>query len=279
MISRFHIKKISKCLFDKIHVNLIILREFITTFLILIFGIILNLTLIIIQARMGSKRLPGKVMMKIEDKPLLYYVINQVKGSKYNSEIVVATTNLHDDDEIALYSKTQNVKVFQGNENDVLDRFYQCAKKLSNEPIVRICADSPFVDYHLIDECIQKFEDSEFDYVSNTIIKHGETWKEDQNGYPLGTSVEVFSFRTLEKAWDESINKFEREHVTEYITKHPEKFRLGFISNSEDLSSYRIVVDFQKDFDLTQKIIGGLPPDSRYTISQVISFLKKFECI
>jgi len=261
-------------LFDKIHVNLIILGEFITTFLILNFEIILNLTLIIIQARMGSKRLPGKVMMKIKDKPLLHYVINQVKGSKYNSEIVVATTNLSDDNEIALYSKTQNVKVFRGNENDVLDRFYQCAKKLTNEPIVRICADSPFVDYHLIDECIQKFENLEFDYISNTIKKEGNTWNNDTNGYPDGTAVEIFSFRTLEKAWNESINKFEREHVTEYIIKHPEKFRLGFISNSEDLSSYRIVVDFQKDFELVQKIIAGLPSNDRYTISQVISFLK-----
>ena len=262
-------------MFDKIHVNLIILREFITTFLILIFEIILNLTLIIIQARMGSKRLPGKVMMKIEDKPLLYYVINQVKGSKYNSEIVVATTNLHDDDEIALYSKTQNVKVFQGNENDVLDRFYQCAKKLSNEPIVRICADSPFVDYHLIDECIQKFEDSEFDYVSNTIIKHGETWKEDQNGYPLGTAVEVFSFDTLEKAWKESKSPYEREHVTDYIIKHPKIFRLDSVQNFEDFSHYRIVVDYKEDFELANKIINNFPEENRFSIQQVISFLKK----
>lgn len=235
------------------------------------------MALVIIQARMDSTRLPGKVMMKIRGKPLLYYVINQIRGSCFKPNIIVATTNLSNDDIIASFSESQNVEIFRGSENDVLDRFYQCTKKFNGNTIVRICADSPFIDYNLIDECFTKFEESNIDYLSNTIIKHGETWKEDQNGYPLGTAVEVFSFRTLEKAWDESINKFEREHVTEYITKHPEKFRLGFISNSEDLSSYRIVVDFQKDFDLTQKIIGGLPPDSRYTISQVTSFLKNMK--
>lgn len=223
---------------------------------------------------MGSNRLPGKVMKKINKKPLLYYVINQIRGSKLNPNIVVATTNLEKDDCIVDFVKTEKVNIFRGSENDVLDRFYHCAKKFSNGPIVRICADSPFIDYNLIDECIIKFENSNVDYISNIIKKDGNIWKEDLNGYPIGTAIEVFSFKTLEKAWKESSDPYEREHVTEYIFKHPEIFRLDSIKNSQDFSKYRLVVDYQKDFDLAEKIIKGMPEENRFTINQIITFLK-----
>ena len=233
------------------------------------------MVLVIIQARMDSTRLPGKVMMKIRGKPLLYYVINQIRGSCFKPNIIVATTNLSNDDVIASFSESQNVKIFRGNEIDVLDRFYQCTKKFNDNTIIRICADSPFIDYNLIDECFTKFEESNIDYLSNTIIKHGETWKEDQNGYPLGTAVEVFSFDTLEKAWKESKSPYEREHVTDYIIKHPKIFRLDSVQNFEDFSHYRIVVDYKEDFELANKIINNFPEEHRFSIQQVISFLKK----
>jgi spore coat polysaccharide biosynthesis protein SpsF len=235
------------------------------------------MVLVIIQARMGSKRLPGKVMKKIKDKPLLYYVINQIRGSKLNPNIVVATTNLKDDDVIADFVKAQNVDIFRGKENDVLDRFYQCAKQFSNEPIVRISADSPFLDYNLVDECVKKFKNSKCDYVSNIIKKEQNCWKEDPNGYPLGTAVEVFSFKTLEKAWMQSKDPYEREHVTGYIIKHPEIFKLDYIINSRDLSKYRIVVDYQKDFELAEKIINQMPNGNRFEMNQIISFLQNIK--
>jgi spore coat polysaccharide biosynthesis protein SpsF len=235
------------------------------------------MTLIIIQARMGSRRLPGKVMMEINDKPLLYYVINQIKASKFNPKIVIATTNLSKDDKIEAFAKSQNIEVFRGNEKNVLDRYFQCAKKYSIEPIVRISADSPFIDPEIIDQCIDKFMNSQVDYVSNVIKKEGNAWKEGLNGFPIGTAVEVFSFNTLEMIWKKSIDIYEREHVTEYIIRHPEQFSIGFIENSEDLSKYRIVVDNPDDFDITSKIIVSFPKNQIFNISNVVRVLKKMD--
>jgi len=124
------------------------------------------MNVIIIQARMGSTRLPGKVMRKIGNKPMLYYMINQVKASKKANEIVVATTTLKEDDEIASYAESLGVKVYRGSELDVLDRFYNCMKGQKSKTIIRLCADSPFIDFNIIDDCISKFEKSDVDYLS-----------------------------------------------------------------------------------------------------------------
>jgi spore coat polysaccharide biosynthesis protein SpsF len=234
------------------------------------------MTLIIIQARMGSKRLPGKVMMKINGKPMLYYIIRQIRNSKFNPEIIVATSNLPKDDIIEEYVKSQNVRIFRGSENDVLDRYYQCAKTSSNEPIIRICADSPFIDPQIIDQSIEKFMSVKPDYLSNIIEKDKDVWIEGSCGFPIGTAVEVFSFSALEKTWNNSIDPYEREHVTEYIIKHSKDFKLDNIKNSINLSKYRIVVDHLYDFELASKIILKFSEDEIFNISKVIAILKKF---
>lgn len=223
---------------------------------------------------MGSTRFPGKVMTLIRNKPLLYYVINQIRGSALNPQIVVATTVLPADDVIADYSHAQGVEVFRGNENDVLDRFYHCAKKFSADTIVRICADSPFIDYNILDSCIKKFQKSNVDYLSNIITNEGKEWKENHNGFPIGTAVEVFSFKTLEKAWTNSTDPYEREHVTVYIIRHPEFFKLDCITNSDDFSKYRLVVDYKEDLDVVNTILSGFSENTRLTINQIIHFLQ-----
>ena len=235
------------------------------------------MVLIIIQARMGSHRLPGKVMMKIKNKPILYYVINQIRKSKFDSKIIVATSTLEKDDIIEKYVKSINVEVFRGDENNVLDRYYQCAKKYSIEPIVRISADSPFVDPEVIDRCIEKFLESKVDYVSNIIQKKDGLWKEDHNGFPIGTAVEVFSFDTLERTWKNAKESFDKEHVTEYIIKHSDLFTLDNIENSTDLSEYRIVVDHQSDFELAKNVITKFEDDETFTIPKIIEVLNHLE--
>lgn len=230
---------------------------------------------VIIQARMGSSRLPGKVMKKINGKPLLYYIISQVKAAKKVSKIIVATTQLKEDDQIESYVKSIDIDVFRGNDLDVLDRFYHCARKYDLEKIIRLSADSPFIDFNIIDECISKFEEYEVDYLSNTIKKVNDIWKEDNNGFPLGMAVEVFTIRALEKAWLESTKPSDREHVTEYIFHNHSFFKLHSIKNFEDLSDFRFVVDYPEDFELISKIISGYPINELFTLKNLKDFLDK----
>ena len=162
----------------------------------------------IIQARMGSTRLQGKVMEKVDDANIvLDYVINQVKFSKKIEKIIVATTILPEDDVICEYLDSQKICFFRGSSEDVLDRYYQCAKKFSLNNIVRITADNPLIDPNVIDLIVDEYEKNKCDYASNTIHRT----------FPYGTEVEVFSFESLEKAWNNAKKNSEREHVTPFM--------------------------------------------------------------
>jgi len=224
---------------------------------------------------MASSRLPGKVMKEIRNKPLLHYMINQVKACTKASEIIIATTNLKEDEKIASFGKSIGVKVFRGSNEDVLDRYHSCAKEQQSKVLVRLSADSPFIDYNVIDLCISKFEESNVDYLSNTIKKKNNDWKEWSNGFPIGMAVEVFTFDALEKAWRQAKKSSDREHVTEYIFHNPSLFRLGSIDNHEDLSDLRLVVDYSEDFELTTKIITSFSEGELFTIKKLKEFLNK----
>jgi spore coat polysaccharide biosynthesis protein SpsF len=223
---------------------------------------------------MGSMRLPGKVMMNIENHPLMYYVMNQIKKCE-KVKILVATSTSKKDDLIENYIQKLNFKVFRGNENDVLDRYYQCAKNESEQIIVRISADSPLIDHKIIQECIDKFKKNNFDYLSNTIKKVNNVWIEHLNGFPKGFAVEVFRFSALERAWKESFESTDREHVTEYIWKHSEIFKLGNYENEIDYSNYRLVVDYPNDFKLIKEIIENFPENTIFSLNNIIKFLEK----
>jgi spore coat polysaccharide biosynthesis protein SpsF (cytidylyltransferase family) len=200
----------------------------------------------IIQARMGSSRLPGKVLMKTdEDKPLLFYVIKQLQYSKKFKKIIVATTTNKEDDTIEECVKALGVECFRGNEKDVLDRYYQCAKKFSLSVIIRITADCPLIDPIITDKVIEKFFSSNFDYATNTLVRT----------FPDGMDVEVFSFDALEKAWKNAILPSEREHVTPFIRNKKMDYKLINIENSKNLGNIRITVDRKQDYELVNKII------------------------
>jgi spore coat polysaccharide biosynthesis protein SpsF len=223
---------------------------------------------------MGSTRLPGKVMMSIENQPIMYYVMNQIKKCQ-NVKIIVATSTSIKDDSIENYIKKLNFKVFRGNENDVLDRYYQCAKKESDEIFVRISADSPLIDHEIITKCINKFKKNNFDYLSNTIKKVNNVWIEHFNGFPMGYAVEIFRFSALERAWKESFEPSDREHVTEYIWKHPQIFKLGNFENKNDYSNYRLVIDYPNDFKLIKEIIKNFPENTIFSLNSIVKFLEK----
>ena len=201
----------------------------------------------IIQARTGSARLPKKVIQKIDNNlTVLDYVINQVKYSKKIEKIVVATTNLIEDDLICKYSNLQKIECFRVSSEDVLDRFYQCAKKYSAKTIVRITADNPLIDPNIIDKIINEY--NKCDFITNTL----------ERTFPYGTEVEVFSFVSLKKAWENAKKPSEREHVTPFIRNPKNKFVLKNIKNQKNISNFRYTVDKLEDLQLVKEIIKNI---------------------
>ena len=228
----------------------------------------------IIQARMGSTRLPGKVMMQLSKKPILQHVLERVKRSNLISEVVIATTLLPKDDEINDFAQKFNVPIFRGNSQDVLDRFYHCAEKFSADIIVRISSDSPLIDPLIIEKCVSKFiENKNTDYLSNTINNISGTWNEDYNWFPIGVAVEVFTFSALKKAWKEASTLSDREHVTEYFWKNPNVFTLDFINNSNDYSNIRLVVDYENDFLYLKKLFEIFPNETFSSLRKLIDHI------
>jgi|SaaInlStandDraft_6_1057023.scaffolds.fasta_scaffold08005_3 spore coat polysaccharide biosynthesis protein SpsF len=233
------------------------------------------MTTAIIQARMGSQRLPGKVMMKILKKPILYFVINQIKQCKHVDKIIVATTTLSKDDVIHNYAKSLGVDTFRGNPSNVLDRYFQCAKKNKIKKILRITADDPLIDPDIISQCIIKFEKGNYDYVSNTIKKKNDKWVFDSNGFPVGVAMEIFNFDSLKRAWQIAEKQSDREHVTPIMINNPDLFKLSNIKLSEDFSNFRVTVDYKEDFIVVKKIIENFPLNEIFTIKKIVKYLKQ----
>lgn len=224
---------------------------------------------------MGSTRLPGKVMMMVRNKPLLYYVINQVKHSTQLSEVIIATTELKEDNQIAKYVESLGVNVFRGSAEDVLDRYYNCAKKYDSDIIVRITSDCPLIDPEIIDKCINEFKKNNLDYFSNINKKENDAWVYHQSGFPLGFAVEVFTINSLEKAWKNAKKPSEREHVTQYILNNPHDFKIGNMENPEDFSDIRLTVDHMVDFQVVKGVIENFKEGEIFTIEKITSFMNK----
>ena len=204
----------------------------------------------IIQARIGSTRLPGKVMMNVMDeKPVLYFVIKQLQKSKLLDKIIVATTTNEEDNQIVNYSNTLGIDCFRGSSKNVLDRYYQCAKKYSFNTIVRIPSDKPLIDPEIVDNVVNVFNNNSYDYVTNFL---------SNPTFPSGTEVEVFSTSALKKAWENAKLPSEKEHVTAYFPNHEGEFKISYIKNTENLSHLRWAVDRIEDLELVRLIVSKI---------------------
>jgi spore coat polysaccharide biosynthesis protein SpsF len=205
----------------------------------------------IIQARMGSSRLPKKVLIDIEGTPSLKFMIDRVKKSQLIDKIIIATTTNKEDDEIVEFCCNNDILYHRGSENDVLDRYYQSAKKYQANTIVRLTSDCPLIDPKLIDQTINLFKQKNVDYASNTVPP-------DKKKYPDGSDVEVFSFEALKKSWTETEDHKDREHVTFYLWKRGQGFKTIMLDNKYDWGKYRITIDYKEDVDLVREIVRKL---------------------
>lgn len=211
--------------------------------------------LLITQARMGSSRLPGKVLMRVSGHSMLEIQIMRTSKAKRVSKIVVATSDKSDDGLISLEANRLGVGCFRGNETDVLDRFYQAAKLEEPDYVVRLTADCPLIDPTVIDNVIEVALTNDLDYCVNSL----------QEWFPDGQDTEVFKFSALEKAWKEAILPSEREHVTPYIFNNSTAtgggFKVGSYDIDENLNHIRMTVDEMEDFEAIGVLVNQLGLD------------------
>lgn len=196
----------------------------------------------VVQARMGSTRLPGKVMLDICGKPIIYHVIERLKQCKNVDEIIIATTILKQDEIIVEEASKNNVKFFRGSEEDVLSRYYHAARENSLDVIVRVTSDCPLIDPLIIDKVVDCFTTNECDMATNVSIDLS------MRTFPRGLDVEVFSFESLEYAFKNANKKYQREHVTPYFYENSN--RIIYYKNDADLSEYRWTLDTDDDLKL-----------------------------
>ncbi|MBC7949303.1 MAG: glycosyltransferase family protein [Chitinophagaceae bacterium] len=226
-------------------------------------------TVIIVQARMTSSRLPGKVLMTVLNKSLLEYQIERLRRVKLADEIVIATTDNGSEKPIVDLCERLTVTCFRGSEDDVLARYHGAAQASQADVVVRVTSDCPIIDPLVIDKVIQFYLDhcGHYDYVSNALIR----------SYPRGMDTEVFSFQALDEAFREATRQPDREHVTPFICTQPQRYRLADVTYHEDYSNHRWTVDTPADFELIRRIIGTLyPVNPKFSLEDSLALLEKF---
>ncbi len=223
--------------------------------------------LIIIQARLGSTRLPRKILKTIKGKSLLELMVERLMRGKNTSQFIIATTTEKQDDEIQQLCEEKNWKFFRGSERDVLSRYFFATEQNPGNPIVRLTSDCPLIEPEIIDQCLTSFQENNVDYLSNT---------SPIRSFPRGMDIEIFTREALEIAHKEAQQIHEREHVTPYFYQNPGKFKIFNVKNEEDTSQYRLTVDTQEDLDLITKIYeNDFENRDQLNYASIINLLKK----
>ena len=225
-------------------------------------------TVAIIQARMGSTRLPGKVMKQLKGKSVLYHVIQRVKQVKMIDEIVLATTTLDEDDVLAEKAKQYGVCVFRGSSENVLSRYYEAAKERKADVVVRITSDCPLIDPLIINKMLEYYNKNDYDVVTNAGSDS------EKRTYPRGLDTEIFSFKLLENAMINGNKDYHKEHVTPYIYENSND--VYHFLNDKDFSKYRCTLDTPEDFLLISKIYNELyKGEHSFYLKDIISVFEK----
>ena len=230
-------------------------------------------TVIIVQARMASTRLPGKVMKKIVGIPVIGIILKRLQKTKEADRVIVATSKNKENIPLLEYLKKIKATYFCGSENDVLNRFYRTANKYKAKIIVRVTADCPLVDVKIVDSFIEKFKKNKPDYLTNSFSNRGLFW-----GYPDGMDVEVFSYELLKKV-EKKATKFQRGDggvIAEYLRDNRASINVISIPSSiKKLPNYRLTLDEEVDFTLIRKIYENFSPNIYFGFDEIIKFAKK----
>jgi glutamate-1-semialdehyde aminotransferase/spore coat polysaccharide biosynthesis protein SpsF (cytidylyltransferase family) len=221
----------------------------------------------IIQARMGSTRLPGKTLVDLGGRPMLAHVVERARLIPGVQGVIIATTDRPADSAILDFAAREGLPAYAGSENDVLDRFYQTARRFDVSVVVRVTPDCPLLDPAVAGRVVRRFVDAagSLDYVSNT----------QPPTFPDGLDTEVFSFAALERAWHEATLASEREHVMPYIWKHPERFRLANVVAQRDLSKLRWTVDTAADLEFVRAVHARLGDSGVFGMAEVLELLAR----
>jgi spore coat polysaccharide biosynthesis protein SpsF len=224
----------------------------------------------VVQARMSSSRLPGKVMLPVLGKPLLIRMLERVQAAKLIGQLVVATSTNSDDDSIERLCAEENLTCFRGHLTDLLDRHYEVAKFYKADAVVKIPSDCPLIDPAVIDKVLKKFiENDRYDFVSNL---HPAT-------YPDGNDVEIMSFEALECAWKDATKDYEREHTTPFIWENDDSFGIGNAEWETGLdysTSHRWTIDFPEDYEFIRKVYEELyPQNPAFGLNDILNLIKQ----
>jgi spore coat polysaccharide biosynthesis protein SpsF len=228
-------------------------------------------TVAIIQARMTSSRLPGKILMEVLGKPLLWYELERLRRIKRLDEILVATTENASDNPVADFCRANGQPFYRGAEHDVLSRFYDAASFHGADVVVRFTADCPLIDPGLSGRALEHYfnHKDDLDYCALDV-------KETRRPFPRGIDTEVFPMRALAEAHAEAATAPEREHVTLFIYTRPERYKSRWLPADRDLSGYRLTVDTRQDFELIRKIIERLyPKKPDFSLNDILRLLEE----
>lgn len=220
----------------------------------------------IIQARCGSTRFPNKVFADINGKPLIWHVVDRLANAKTIDKIVIATTTNAKDDKIEAWCKENNVAVFRGSEDDVLNRYYSASLAYPSDIVVRITADDPFKEPAVIDAVVSKLINEGYDHVTNNFPP----------SWPEGLDCEAFTFAALKESEETTHDSFEREHVTQYIYHNPDKFKIGNVASDVNLSGYRWTIDKEVDYEMVKAVYAHRDPKntSILLLDEILEILK-----
>jgi spore coat polysaccharide biosynthesis protein SpsF len=240
-------------------------------------------TVAIIQARMGSSRLPGKVLLDIAGQPMLGRVVERARRAKTIDQVVVATTAEPGDDPVAAFCDAHDYPVYRGSLHDVLDRYYQAACWAAAETVVRITADCPLIDPFVVDRTVDAFR--------GAILPHLQCLNPDLPGgyafcanrlpppwgrtYPIGLDTEVCSFQDLKTIWKEAQEPHQREHVMPYFYDHQERFKILLVHHEANYGALRLTVDTDQDLELIRQVFARFPGRDDFSWLEVLALLER----
>lgn len=229
-------------------------------------------TVAIIQARMGSTRLPGKVLKPLAGHPMLWHIVHRVKAAPGVDKVMIATSVQPENEVLREFCAQENIACYSGSEDDVLDRFHNAAKSANATTVLRLTADCPLADPDLIGRLLAGFRAGNYDHFS--VATGAGSIRETQPRFPDGLDCEVFPFAVLERAWREATKQPDREHVTPYIWRNGNLFKLGKLFAETDLSQMRLTVDRPEDFEVITQIYAALyRPDRHFILKDVLAFV------